>query len=115
MAVAGREHVGDAIAGEAEQSGMPERYQPCIANKYAQAQRENGIEQDLARNIDIISARHLVRDHCERNQCQAESEVAGYHGTWRPNRPCGRNTRTSSMGRKRTKYASSGSSAWPKL
>src|SRR3974390_1170988 len=115
MPVTELQHVAGGIGRDAEQPGMAERHQPAIADQHVQAEREDGIEQDLAGDVDVIDAEHPVGQREQRHECDAEGDEARAHGTCLPNRPWGRNSSTSSMGMNRTKYASSGSSAWPKL
>src|SRR5580704_5416876 len=115
MAIARRQQVGDGIAGDPEQSGMAERHKSGIADEHAQAERKDGVQKNLAGDIDVIASRNLIRDGRERGEREAKCNAAARHGACRPNRPCGRRIRTSNIGRNSTKYASSGMSAWPKL
>ena len=54
MAVTGGEQIGGDISGDAEQPGMAERNQAGIADQHVEPEREDGVEQDLARDIDVI-------------------------------------------------------------
>ena len=115
MAEAKLQHVADRVGGHTEKAGVAKRNQAGVSHQHIQPEREDGVEQDLAGDIDVIDAGHPVRQSCERCEGDGNSERARAHGTCLPNRPCGRKSRTSSIGKKRTKYASSGRSAWPKL
>ena len=54
MAVPGGEKISDDITGDAEQAGMAERHQAGVAHQHVEPQREHRVEQDLARDIDVI-------------------------------------------------------------
>src|SRR5215472_1096975 len=107
MAVARHQQIGGDVGAYAEQPGMAERYQSGIANQDVEPEGENRVKQDLAGNIDIIDFADRVRQHSERDEgdqrgkAAAENELA--HRIWPPNRPCGRNTKTSTIGRNRMK------------
>ena len=119
MAVAGLQHVAGGIGRDAEQAGMAERDQAGITDQHVQPEREDGVEQNLAGDVDVINARHPMRHRDERDESNRKCDEArahdAIHGTNLPNKPCGRNSSTSNIGRNSTKYASSGSIAWPKL
>ena len=115
MSEAELQHVADCIGGHAEQPGVAQRNQAGVAHEHVQPERKDRVEQDLAGDVDVIDAGHPVRQGCERHERNAECKETSAHGTCLPKRPCGRSSRTSSIGKKRTKYASSGRSAWPKL
>jgi hypothetical protein len=103
MTVAGLQHQCAAVARNRKQPGMTERYQAGVANQYIEREREHGEQQKLARDIDVIGIAHPHRqggEQCECDRDRGVSQLDG-HATFRPNRPCGRSTRTSSMGRKR--------------
>ena len=105
VAEAGGQHVAGGIGRDAEQAGMAERHQAGITDQNVQAQREDGVEQDLARHVDVIDAAHPLR-HCrqqQRTRRRARCGALHDHGTCLPNRPCGRKISTSSIGRNSTK------------
>ena len=111
MAGAGGEQVSHGVSRDAEQSGMAERDQSGIADQNIQPQREHGIEQNLTRDIDVIDFADRI-GHCgQRQDGDGDGDAAGGRGAehdgahriWPPNRPCGRNTKTNTIGRNRMK------------
>ena len=104
MPAAGREQDRRRISGEPEEARMAQRDEPAIADDHVEPQREHGIEQDLARDVDVIDARHperQAREHGERDDDR--DEAAGGHGACLPKKPRGRSTSISTIGRNRTK------------
>ena len=107
MAKPHREQIGGGIGGDAEQAGVTERDEAAVADQDVQAEREDGVEQDLARHVDVIDARHPIGQGDQRDEGHGEGDVRARrdaaHGTCLPNRPCGRKISTSSIGRNSTK------------
>ncbi len=103
MAVSGGEQIGDGVARHTEQAGMAERYQAGITHQHVEPECEHGIEQNLAGDIDVIDFRDRVRHGDQREDRNGNGNAPGGHRTWPPNRPCGRSTSTSTIGRNRTK------------
>ena len=103
----GDQQIGDDIGGNTEQSGMAERHQSGITNQNIEPEREYRIEQNLTRDIHVIHFFDRVRHHRQPNDrdCDGNSprDVEIRHRIWPPNRPCGRNTKTSTIGRNRMK------------
>ncbi len=109
LAVACGDQQDAGIAGDAEIAGMAERDHAAIAQHHVDREREQGVDQHLRRHVDV----ELVADdprHCEqeqradgdRNHLRVPGGLAA-HSCTRPNRPCGRKTRTSTIGRNSTK------------
>src|SRR5262249_5116974 len=105
------QHVAGCISGYAEKTSMTERNQTGVPHQHVQRERKDRVEENLAGDIDVINACHPIRQGYNRDERNAKGENATVHGTCLPKRPCGRSSRTSNIGKKRTKYASSGSSA----
>ncbi len=104
MAEAVLQHVADGVGGDAKQPGMAERDQPAIAGEDVEAEREHGVVQDLAGDVEIIDARHPIGQRHQRHEGGGKTdETQAAHGTNLPNRPCGRTISTISMGRNSTK------------
>src|SRR6516225_3555057 len=83
---------------------VTERDHAAVAEHHVDGEREQRVDEHLARHVDV----ELVADdprHGEEDQ-RANGErngAATRHICTRPNRPCGRNTSTSTIGKKRTK------------
>ena len=103
MACAELQSIGGGIGGDAEQRGVAKRDQPGVTGENVQAEREHGVEQDLAGDVDVIIAAQPVWQSDEHEQRDRQGDDTPAHGTNLPNRPCGRKISTSSMGRNSTK------------
>ena len=103
VAKAQLQHVAGRVGRDAEKAGMAERHQPAVAGQHVQPERKDGIEQDLARDVDVVNASHPIRQRDKHHERDKKGEDALAHGTCLPNRPCGRSSRTSNIGRNRTK------------
>jgi hypothetical protein len=88
------------IGGNAEEPRMAERDQACIADQHVEPQRENGIEQDLRGDVYIIAVGDPERDRRQKGQRDRKGEPP--QGAALPKSPCGRSTRTISIGRNST-------------
>src|SRR5262249_1231150 len=111
MTIAELQHVAGCVSSDAEEARVTERNQSGVTNEHVQPESTECVKQALDGEVNVVGARHRSRQRRERDDSNAESEIASTHGTCLPKRPCGRSSRTSSIGRKRTKYASSGRSA----
>jgi hypothetical protein len=89
------------IGGKAEEPCMAERNETGVADQHVEPQRENGIEQDLRGDVDIIAVGDPERQGRQRDYSQCQDEPSQSVAA-RPKRPCGRNTRTISIGRNST-------------
>ena len=104
VSVAGGEQVGRGVGRHAEQSGVAERHQPGVTHQYAQSQRKDRVEQDLARDVDVIDFFDRVGRGGERKDCDEAGDLCSAdHRICPPNKPCGRSTSTSTIGRNSTK------------
>ena len=103
VAVAGDQERSDRIARHAEQPGMAERHQAGVTDQDVQPEREDRVEQNLAGDIDVIGLGDRIRHRDQRQDRDSDGDAAGDHSTCPPNRPCGRNTSTSTIGRNRMK------------
>ena len=50
------QHVASRIRGHAKQAGMTKRNQSGVSHQYIQPEREDGVEQDLAGDVDVVDA-----------------------------------------------------------
>ena len=76
MAVACGQQISDDIGGNAEQAGMAERHQAGIADENVKPQREHRVEQDLARDIDVIDLLDRVRHRDQRQDGDGDGDAA---------------------------------------
>src|SRR2546423_13999731 len=113
MAGAGIDKKRAGISGDAEQPGMAERDKSGIADQHVEPERKHRVQQDLRRDICVIAVADPERHRREENEPGGERKTL--HGAARPNRPCGRNTSTTSIGRKSTTKASPGNHPRPKM
>src|SRR5262249_38202104 len=111
MTIAELQHVAGCVSSDAEEARVTERNQSGVTNEHVQPESEDCVKQDLAGDVNVVDPRHPIRQRRERDDSNAESEIASTHGTCLPKRPCGRSSRTRNMERKKTKYASAGRSA----
>ena len=100
VAVAIVQQARAGVRGDAEQSRVPERHQPRVTDQHVDAEREDRVEQDLARDVHVVGAAHPERHR--RQDGERDGQREPLHAVGRPNRPWGRNTRTISIGRKST-------------
>ena len=103
LAGAGVEQQHGGVAGQPDERGVAERHHAAIAEQQVHAHGEQRVDEDLAREVEV----ELVADH-ERHRDQGgrddkEDDGAALHDCTRPNRPCGMNTSTSTIGRNRMK------------
>ena len=92
------------IAGDADIGGVAERHHAAEAEHQVEAQRQDREDQALARHVDVEIMRDDARQRDQRERRDRKrDEVAAAHNCTRPNRPCGRNTSTSTIGRNSTK------------
>src|SRR5262249_16228719 len=116
LVVSGNGGEDAGIASDAEIAGVTERDHPAVAEHHVDREREQRIDEHLARHIDVELVADDPRQPDEDERANGERDDGGTrHICTRPNNPCGRNTSTSTIGRNRTKYARSGTSAMPKL
>ena len=101
--VACGEQIGDRVSRHSRQPGVPERHQPAIADQNIQAERKHRIEQDLARDVDVVRLGNGVRQRKQRHHRERHCDKPVVHRTCPPNRPCGRSTSTRTIGRNSTK------------
>ena len=66
--------LGAAVGADREESRLPEREQPRVAEQQIEAEREHREDQDLHREIDRIAAGH-PRQHEERDDQHATSSA----------------------------------------
>ena len=88
------------VRRDAEEPGVAEAHEPGVAGEHVHAEREDGVEEHLARDVDVVSSADPVRHRGQDRQRDAEGEPA--HAAGRPKRPCGRTTSTISMGKNST-------------
>src|SRR5215469_519406 len=89
-----------SVGSNAEQAGVPERDKTGVADEHVKPEREDRIQQDLRSYVDVITVADPQRQ-CR--QCgQSEGKREPLHNATRPNRPCGRTTRMTSIGRNST-------------
>ena len=92
------------VAGNAEVTGVTERDHAAIAEHHVDRQRKQRIDQHLSRHVDVEFVADDQRQGQERQRADGEGDDgAQRHICTRPNNPCGRNTSTSTIGRKSTK------------
>src|SRR5262249_38268313 len=101
------------IGRDAEEPRVSEGHQPRVAREHVHAESEDGIQQDLARDVDVEGPAHPPWHRHQQYERGGDGEPL--HAAARPKSPCGRRTSTTSMGRNSTTYASSGNTACPKL
>src|SRR5260221_329672 len=89
-----------APKGERMKTGMAERDEPGIAHEHVETKREDGVDQDLADDVDVVAVDDPQRHGDERQKRKSERDPPR-HGACLPNRPCGRTSKMSSIGRKR--------------
>src|ERR1700688_685323 len=88
------------IAGDAEEPGVAERDKAGIADEHIEAEREDGVDQDLADDVDVIAVDDPQRHGSKRYEPEPKRDRSA-HGACLPNNPCGRTSRTSNIGRER--------------
>ncbi len=83
---------------------MPERDHAAVTEQHVDGEREQRVNEHLARHVDVELVADDPWDGEERQRAQRQrGGGAARHICTRPNRPCGRNTSTSTIGRKSTK------------
>ena len=100
VAVAAGHDLGARVGRDTEQPGVAQADQARVARQHVHAEREDGVEEDLARDVDVVGAAHPQRQRDEGHEGRAEGKR--FHAAGRPNNPWGRTTSTISMGRNST-------------
>ena len=103
LAEAGIEQQHGRIAGQPDERRVAERDHAAIAEQQVEADGEQRIDQDLAREVEIELVADDERDRDQRGRDDDQDDGATLHDGTRPNRPCGMNTSTSTIGRNRMK------------
>ncbi len=91
------------IGREPQKPGMAQRHEPGIADDDVEAEREHGVEQDLARDVDEIRIAEPQRQGRERRHGHERGDPSRAHGACLPNSPRGRTASISTIGRNSTK------------
>ena len=76
---------------------------PPIAEQQVQAHGEQREDEDLAREVEIELVGDEERHREQRDRHDDNRKPAAVHVGTRPNRPCGMNTSTSTIGRNKMK------------
>src|SRR5207244_9289213 len=92
--------LGGGVSGNAEEPGVAEGDEPGMPGEHVHAESEDGVQEDLARDVDVVGAADPEGKRGEDHESDDGGEAP--HSACRPNRPCGRTTSTMSMGRNRT-------------
>ena len=98
---AGDDHAG--VADDAQIGGVTERHHAAVAEQNVEAQREQRVDQDLGREVEIEIVADDPRQRDEEHDAEQQLDRRARHSWTRPNRPCGMNTSTSNIGRNRMK------------
>ena len=104
MIVACRQEHCRRIPAHREQARVAERREARVADQDVEREREDGPEQDLAGNVDVVGVADPDRQCREQHEHEGDGGALGRnpaHETTLPNRPCGRSTRIASIGRNR--------------
>ena len=104
VAVPGRQHESGDVARHGEQPGMPQRGEAGVADQHVEGERQHGPQQDLAGDVDVVGVSDPERQAEQGDEHQGDAGATGRelpHVATLPNRPCGRSTRMSSIGRNR--------------
>src|SRR5215472_4304568 len=85
-------------------AAVTERDHAAVAEHHVDREREQRIDEHLARHVDVELVADDPRQRHEDERANGErDDGATRHICTRPNNPCGRNTSTSTIGRNRTK------------
>jgi hypothetical protein len=115
MSEAGLQHQRGRVGRHGEQAGVAERHQPAVAYQHVEREGEDREQQDLACDVDVIGIAGPLRQRRQRQERRERQSEGGIrrrpffhdvhvpraHVPVLPNRPCGRSTRTSTIGRNR--------------
>ena len=63
------------VGGDAEQAGMTERDQACIAHQHVQAECEYRVDQHLGGDVDVVAVADPERQRREHNQRDEQRET----------------------------------------
>src|SRR5712692_7020715 len=78
---------------------MAERDEPGIAHEHVEPKCKDGVDQNLADDVDVVAVDDPQRHGDERQKRERERDPPS-HGACLPNRPCGRMSKMTSIGRK---------------
>ena len=102
--VAGGEQHGGGIAADGKQAGVAQGREAGIADEQIERQGQNGPDQDLAGDIDVVGVADPDGQADEQHKSKEAQGAPGAdptHVTTLPNSPCGRSTRITSIGKNR--------------
>ena len=101
MAVPAVQEAGRRVGRDAEEPGVAQADEAGVAHQHVDPEREDGVEEDLAADVDVEGAAGPERQ-CGQGQQRGDEGEALHPAAGRPKRPWGRTTRTRSMGRNST-------------